>query len=270
MREALKKPSPAVRIAALGTMERIGDPALFPDVEKMLGDDSPSVRGAAIEAATRCGGTRAVPALLQCLKDSSWEVRKASADSLGFLGESSAVPGLCELLFDPDRDVREAGIRALSKIKDAQAIGPLIQAAMDAESTVRNAATAALIAIDRHWEESAAARQMLPKIQAALRHPDYWVRHSATKVLERMRVDPKSVTDEGSTSKATMPEAPPHPAAAILADLLFDRDNIFRLAAATALGQLRERSAKTILAAAVRDTHAAVRTAAQDALKQIS
>ncbi|HTB85826.1 MAG TPA: HEAT repeat domain-containing protein [Candidatus Sulfotelmatobacter sp.] len=266
MRDALKKPSPAVRIAALGIMERMGDPALFHDVEKLLRDENPSVRGAAVEAATRCGATRAVPSLLTSLKDSSWEVRKATADALGFLGESTAVEGLCEMVFDPDRDVRESVITALGKICDRRAISPLVQAMLDAETTVRSKASGALRTIDRHWEESEAARATLPKIQAALRHPDYWVRHAATKVLEQMQIDINSLRDDEPVASAPRDGRPPHIAAAVLADMLFDRDGAFRLAAAIALGKVREYDAKTILSAAIRDSDLSVRTAAQAAL----
>jgi HEAT repeat protein len=270
MRDALKKPSPAVRIAALGILERMGDPAFFHDVERLLGDENPSVRGAAVEAATRCGAARAaaraVPSLLKSLKDTSWEVRKATADALGFLGEGSCVESLCELVFDPDRDVRESVISALAKICDKRAISPLVQAMLDAETTVRAKASGALRTIDRRWEESEAARATVPKIQAALRHPDYWVRHAATKLLEQMRIDVNSLKDDEPVASAPHDESPPHAAAAVLADLLFDRDSAFRLAAAIAFGKVREHSAKTILSAAIRDSDISVRNAAQAAL----
>lgn len=271
MREALKKPSPAVRIAALGTLERMGDPATFHDVEKLLTDESPSVRGAAVEAATRCGSTRAVPALLNALKDTSWEVRKATADALGFLGEGSAVPGLCDLISDPDRDVREAVVSALGKVGDERAIGPLLMAMLDAETSVRHKAAGALRSVDRRWEESEAVRATLPRITAALQHPDYWVRHSATKVLEQMRIDVRTLKEEKSAgSERLAVEQAPHAAAAILADMLFDRDATFRLAAAVALGKVREQGAKAILSAAVRDSNAAISHAAQSALTALN
>ena len=65
-------------------------------------------------------------------------------------------------------------------------------------------------------------------------------------------------------------EAPPHPAAGALADLLLDRDRDLRLAAAAALGRLREKSAGSILTAALRDTDFSVRKAAQAALAALN
>jgi HEAT repeat protein len=56
----------------------------------------------------------------------------------------------------------------------------------------------------------------------------------------------------------------------VLTELLFDRDRDFRLAAATALGKLREKSADSVLSAAVRDEDFSVRQAAQAALAALN
>jgi HEAT repeat protein len=57
-----------------------------------------------------------------------------------------------------------------------------------------------------------------------------------------------------------------NPALGILADLLFDRDRDLRLAAAGALGRLRDKTAISILTAALRDADFSVRSEAQAAL----
>jgi hypothetical protein len=56
----------------------------------------------------------------------------------------------------------------------------------------------------------------------------------------------------------------------VLTELLFDRDRDFRLAAATAIGQVREKSAASMLSAAVRDEDASVRQAALAALAALN
>jgi HEAT repeat protein len=56
----------------------------------------------------------------------------------------------------------------------------------------------------------------------------------------------------------------------LLADLLFDRDRDLRVAAAEALGRLREPGASTVLAAAARDADLAVQQAAQAALAALN
>ena len=273
--EALKKPSMAVRIAALSALERVAEPAVFPDVEKLLQDTEASVRGAAVEAAARCGGARAVPALVKCLKDESWEVRQAAAVALGALGERSAVDGLCELISDPDRDVRESVIAALAQLPDRKAITPLVTALYDEESSVRNAAAATLQTIDRRWIQNVDLQQIIPKINNALKHRDYWVRYCAGQLLERLKAQSSPVSPVHEHATPPVPPEPvnqplPHPAVSVLADMLYDRDRDLRLAAACAFGKLREKSADSLLSAALHDLDPAVREAAQQALAALN
>ena len=240
-------------------------------MEKLLNDASASVRSAAVDAVTHCNGRRAVPRLILSLKDPSWEVRRAAAKALGFIGEASAVPGLCEMVQDPDLDVREAGIAALGQICDPQAITSLVTALLDAERTARNLAQTTLKKIQPDWEQTEQARAALPAIKAALAHPDYWVRHSATVLLEQFKMDARSLVDElKSVSPEISTPQPPHLALPFLADLLFDRDPELRVAAAEALGRLREKNATAILAAAARDANQAVQQAAEKALAALN
>jgi HEAT repeat protein len=62
----------------------------------------------------------------------------------------------------------------------------------------------------------------------------------------------------------------PPAALAILADLLGDRDRDLRLAAAEAFGVARDRGAVTVLTAALQDTDAFVRQAAERALAALN
>jgi HEAT repeat protein len=272
MIEALTNNSTAVRIAALGTLERLADANAYPKVEKLLRDHDANVRGAAIEAALRCGGARAVPALIACLKDKSWEVRQAAANALGVLGERSAVEGLCGLINDPDRDVREKAIIALGQIRDPRAIVPLVPAMLDPESSVRAAAANTLHRLDAHWEKSEGINQVAPIILKAMNHQDYWVSHSAAKLIELLKIDPNHPPAETPAVPQKKPtlEIPAHPAFEILADMLGDRDRDFRLAAAVALRGLREKRAGSLLAAAAQDVDEAVRQAAQSALAALN
>jgi HEAT repeat protein len=237
-----------------------------------LKDQNASVRSAAVEAAAKCDGHRAVPGLIRALRDSSWEVRQAAVKVLGTLGEPAAVDGLCQALRDKDRDVREGAAMALGRIGDARGIHSLVLALLDTESAVRNAANNSLQQIDRQWLRTGGARQALPEIETALNHREYWVRHSATKLVEQLN---SMVTDTPATQPPAVPMAQPpdhspHAAFAILADLLRDRDRDLRLAAAAAFGQLREKNAKSILTDAVRDSDYLVQQAAQGALAALN
>jgi HEAT repeat protein len=263
MVEALGKPSPGVRIAALGILERAADPSTYEAVERLLKDSNPGIRGAVIEAMARCGGQRAVPALIRAVKDTSWEVRNASVKALGALGATAAVDSICQLLRDPDRDVRESAVVALGRIGSKRATGPLILAMLDVESVVRSAASVALRQVNRQWDQSEAMPEVLPQLKVALNHPEYWVRHSAIKIFEQLKIDPLTV----DTTPPPPKQSPQQPAQSaifpILADLLFDRDRDLRLAAAVAFIQVRDKNAESILAAAVLDTDPAVQAAAK-------
>jgi len=227
------------------------------------------VRGAAIEAALRCGGARAVPGLTGCLGDKSWEVRRAAANALGTLGERSAVEALCGLINDPDRDVRETAINALRQLKDRRAVVPLVLAMLDPESSVRAAAASVVERLDERWPQNEDIRQVLPKIIQATNSADYWVQHSALKLLDLLKVDPNNPPKSTPAAPIEQKTAP-HPATAILSDLLFDRDRDLRLAAATALGRLREGSASPLLNSALKDSDEIVRQAVKTALSALN
>jgi HEAT repeat protein len=278
MLEALKKNSAMVRLAALEKLEQLADPSTYDAVERLLHDQGSNIRAVAVSTAVSCGGSRAVPALVKMLKDTSWEVRHAVVKALGKVGDATAIDGLSKALQDRDHDVRESAAAALGKIGGAQAIRPLVLALMDVESFVRSAAHNSLGGIDPHWEKTAAARSALPQIKAALKSREYWISHSAARLLEQI---PDNDSQSGIETALLTP-APelipishpakniPHPAFAILVDLLRDRDRDLRLTAAEAFGQLREKNAAPNLATAVQDGDVFVRQAAEWALVALS
>jgi len=205
--------------------------------------------------------------LLRALKDSSWEVRNASVKALGVLGDAAAVDSLCHVLRDPDRDVRESAAISLGRIASRRAINALILASLDVETVVRTVAATSLQVIDRHWERTEGIISILPQVKSALNSPDYWVRHSALKLFERLRIDPETIqTAPAASARGKSKETQKQDVFSILCDLLFDRDRDMRLAAAEALGRLQDKNAMTILGAAVHDTDRLVKKAAQQAL----
>jgi HEAT repeat protein len=144
---------------------------------------------------------------------------------------------------------------------------------MDSESFVRNAAHNSLNEIDPHWEKTDAAQSALPEIKAAQKNREYWISHSATRLLEQI---PEKVTIAAAEPPAPLsleiilpaenPANAPPAVFAILAELLRDRDRDLRLAAAEAFGHLCEKRAAAILAVAITDDDVFVRQAAERAL----
>jgi HEAT repeat protein len=299
--EALNIDNILVRLAALEFLQHFADPANYEVMELLLKDKEPNIRAAAIGAAVRCGSNRAVPALIGLLKDVSWEVRREAIKALGKLGDPAAIDDLAKALQDRDHDVRESAATALGRIRDPRAIRPLVLALLDIESFVRSAAANSLKEINPRWDKTDDARSALPQIQAAQKHREYWISFSATRLIEQIesaasarteavqaapppeiipplampvnkppeviRRPPKPATPPPAVNlPAAGPAAPPLSAFDILAELLGDRDRDLRLAAAEALGRLRDKRAATLLAPVIHDDDAFVRQAAERAL----
>ncbi len=285
--EALRKPNIMVRLAALEILKRIADPSAYDPVERLLADKDVNMRVAAVAAVTTCGGIRALPRVMRMLKDTSWEVRREAVKALGRLGDAKAVEGLCRALRDHDHDVREAAAIVLGRIADPQAIRPLALTLLDDESFVRNAAYNALMDIDLSWEKTPEAQSALPQIKTALKYRGYWINQSVARLLEQEMPEGSETPEapqaedpamtpvlansaEDSIPVAQSPGGLPPAAFAILAELLGDRDRDLRLAAAQAFGQARDRSAVTILAAAMQDKDPFVSGAVERALTSIN
>jgi HEAT repeat protein len=126
--------------------------------------------------------------------------------------------------------------------------------------------------LDARWEKNEGISQVVPTILKALTHSDYWVSQSAAKLLEMLKIDPNNLPADKSVASAKKPtmETAPHPALHILAEMLVDRDRDFRLAAAVALGGLREKNAASLLSAAANDSDDTVRKAVQTALAALN
>ncbi len=277
MLEALKKDNVLIRISALDYLADEADPSSYEAAERLLKDKEPNIRAAAVGVAVNCGGNRGVPMLVGMLRDASWEVRREVIKALGRIGDTTVIEALSKALQDRDHDVRESTAKALGKLGDARAILPLVLALLDVESFVRDAAQNSLNEIDPHWQKTGAARSALPQILAARKHREYWISHSAARLLELIQSDGTGAGLEDPAAPAAEVVSPAEipadlPAAAfdILNELLGDRDRDLRLAAAEAFNRLHEKRATPFLAAAVQDADVFVRQAAERALIALS
>src|ERR1051326_5521209 len=170
----LKDDDYGVRIQAIQSLSRIGEPAVLPLLEALK--DNHDVRFLAMEALGNIGDTRAVLPLIAILTDISDPLSIMAAQVLGILG-SPAVPSLIrefkntrqfvapsvasvlvrigepsvlpliETLQEDDYTVRAKAARTLGEIGDARAVLPLIEMRKDSHDDVRYYASAALSAI---------------------------------------------------------------------------------------------------------------------------
>jgi len=259
---ALKDEDKNVRATAIEALSLIGDHSAVSAVIKSLKDKDPHVRSAAVGALTKLGDPQAVEPLTVLLKDPNWAVRESAAKALGVFKNPASVQSLAEALGDSDREVREAAIRSLAEIGDPIANEPLVAALTDEEDSVRGLATTALRRLDRQWEHSNGARSAIPRLKAALKHKEYWVRQAAADVLGKVgEVRPV----ESSLAHLLNPSQMRRKNATdIFLRMLEDFDSDLRQAAADALGRIGDKKAITFLVPAMRDSsHWVCRSAAR-------
>jgi HEAT repeat protein len=257
---ALNDRDPQVRGAALEALGHVQTPEASEALMRLLQDGDPAVRATAAKALGRLGDAASFDRLTMALNDPHWSVRKFAIEALAQIQEPRAAPFLAEVLRDPDAEVRQAAIEALAKLPDAAPLELLILALADPHSAVRDAAAEALAEIDPDWKCSEAARAAMPAMEALQHDRDYWVRSTATEILHRITIAKKPVPK---------PTEPPR-AQASLITALKDWDRDMRLAAAEALGRLRDTGTAQALHFASKDSDEWVRQAAWRALQGLT
>jgi HEAT repeat protein len=178
-RRGLDDGEPAVRVAALGALARLGQLGVG-EVERALDDESVAVRRRAADAAPAVvgrGSRSALPALMEsALGDDDPLVVVAAAWFLGERRYGAAVPALVRTAGGhDDTRCREAAVAALGAIGDPAGL-PAVLAALGDKPTVRRRATVALAGFDD------------PRVDPALRDAaadrDWQVRQAAEELLD--------------------------------------------------------------------------------------
>ncbi len=183
---ALTAADTSLRLTILEALGNLGDLSAVPALSALLKDSDPQVRGAAAKALTGLPDSAALDDLIPALKDTNAAVRKAAAETLGKISDGRAVLPLVEALNDPIHDVRHVVAEALGRLSDVRATEGLIAALVDPQVTVRHAAEEALSKTAPDWEKSPAAMAALPALKNAMQSKDYWVRHPAADLLNRI------------------------------------------------------------------------------------
>lgn len=178
-RAGLDDPDPAVQVAAVGALSRLGA-LTTADVSAAVERGPDVVRRRAVEAAPRVrgrGSRSALPALLtHALEDPDPLVVVGAA---WFLGERRHVPAASALARTatehPDARCREAAVAALGAIGDPTGL-PAVLVALDDRPTVRRRATVALAGFDDPRVE--------PALRLAAADRDWQVRQAAAELLD--------------------------------------------------------------------------------------
>jgi cyclophilin family peptidyl-prolyl cis-trans isomerase/HEAT repeat protein len=125
---ALSRLETLARILALEDARSLGDGEL----ERDLADRDRGVRRRAALAAGRIGDRAIVPALQPLLGDGEPEVRQMAAFGLGLIGDTGSTDALLAALKDPEAVVRARAAEALGRLGDAKAAPALAAAVVEA------------------------------------------------------------------------------------------------------------------------------------------
>ena len=269
LENALKDGDSHVRVAAVEALANLGASHAANALLRSLKDNDPRVRSACIEALGRMGDPRIIePINTSLLQDSSWDVRKLSVEALSRIRDDRTAPLLCLALHDKDHDVRQAAAAALGQTADSRAIGPLVLALKDENSAVRQSAKASLRQIDRQWEISASAEKVIPELEAAVNHHEYWVAQSAADTLTKINDARQRAANLGTLADPGKERT--RVAIDILSGTLHDDDRDLRQAAAEALGRIGDHRVVPPLVAALDDEDEWVGRAAALALNHLN
>jgi hypothetical protein len=224
---------PEVKVALLGALAALAEPAAAEIAARELADPRPAVRAAALEAVAALAGPAAEPRLVAALGDASAAVRRRGVLLLGFSRGASADEALASALADRDAGVSRAAALALAGRPNAAAQGALARALDHREEGVRRVAAEAV------------ARWSGEPVAAGASAEDR--RRAARRIADRL-----AAIDAGALREAVVASAPPAAFAAERPSLAQARGPVAEAAAAPGPAARTEpRAAPTRAAVAV-------------------
>jgi HEAT repeat protein len=289
----------------LAAIVQLGSSAI-PALMDALRDHDPNIRRAACIALGQIGDTAAVPALIQRLGDANWSVRNAACIALGQVGDTAAVPALrvhAEIMEEAREALAMLGgtsialqeavrtlaeqslwgvlcraltsdqVRAALVQLGSSAAPLLIDALRDDNPKIRCAACialgqigdpAAIPALRVHAEVMQEAREALAMLGGTSMALQDAVRTLAEQSLWGVLC--RALISDQVRDIVVQLETD---VASALIDALTDVDRELRIAACTALGQIRDSSAVPALISTLYDEDVDVRIAATDAIVNI-
>lgn len=218
-------------------VEGLGAAALEPLLEA-IADEHPYFHFCATVALMRIA-RRSLGSLVKLAVDEDAQIRSRAVWAVGLSGLSDAVPPLVRALEDGEAGIRSNAAFMLGMVPDRRAVQPLIKALKDPDEEVASYAAEALGVIGD---------------QTALRPLQEYM---ASRRQDARRIGASALAGIGQQS------------AIVLLSLLRNGDEEARIAAASALSELRSPSTANGLVAALDDESAGVRAAAADALAYV-
>jgi hypothetical protein len=146
-RAAVDDPSPLVRAAAVGALQRLNHEGPELQLGRAISDVDETVRLSALKAAMSVNVFSSLQSVVARIDDDSPRVRRRAAETLGAMRAVDAVVALA-VLADPaveeDAKVRQSAVWALGQIADPAGKAAVQTALGDADAAVRNTARISL------------------------------------------------------------------------------------------------------------------------------
>jgi HEAT repeat protein len=171
-------PSWQVRVTAIATLGRLGDPRGVPVVIGGLSDKDDKVRMESARTLAIMGDPRAIEPLIGALKDANPDVRFESAAALGAYRDGRSLAPLTALLSDKDARVSAAAAETLARMRDPRATRLLVGYLASPDWQLRARAAQVLMRVP----DAAASGGIVPLVNA-LRDRDLVVRYYASEAL---------------------------------------------------------------------------------------
>lgn len=235
---ALSDDDVEVVIAAAAALGGIGDAQGFRPLLELLAHEEAAVRGAAIAGISSIGHPHTAREAQRLLSSGEPRLRECGARIAGYFGFANCLPELLALTEDPIESVRRAAAEQLGYFSDPQALTALGKALRDQSPQVRAAAARALAHVDQP--------EALTLVETALADAAPRVRYVAAQAVA------------AQNWKSLAPR---------LRELLRDDEAVpVRIAAAQALGALRDADAAALLTDLVETAETDLACAAIEAL----
>ncbi len=171
---AMELDGPAeVAVVAAGALGTIGDRQAFEPLLAMLDRPEASVRQAAVGAISSLGHPEMPARVGALLGHPSPRVRESAARIAGYFGYPECLDPMLQLRHDEDEGVRRCVLGQLVLFDDPRARAALDEALAEGSAAERAAVVRALAHADLDWA--------LPRLLAASRDPDTWVRYYAAR-----------------------------------------------------------------------------------------
>lgn len=255
LEKALGSPVASVRVAALGTLNELGEQSreTRAAVLNLTSDSDPCVRATALSAlvsmATDTGGT--LKKIEAALRDPEPVVRLSAATSAGALGQTAhaLAPALTPLLDDRDATVRAAALRAAGAIgSDDPTLTKRLAASLDDPAT----RSAALASLSKTGADTATAKKL------------------AELYPKSAKTDRLAILSALGATAGVTPEKSPADSAGVLSAALKDPDAEIRAASLRATVKSQTGTPPLpVLMEALHDSQASVRRTAAELLGQI-